>query len=452
MKSPVTEKISAFLSTCPVYAEGERILCAVSGGADSMCLLAALLSLGMPCTAAHFNHCLRGAESDRDERFVLDFCEKRGVPVISGRADVAAFAEENSLGTEEAARKLRYAFLERARADLGCAVIATAHNSGDNAETLIYNLTRGAGLRGMGGIPPVRGKIIRPMLACSRSEILEFLDENGISHVEDSTNGEDEYTRNRLRHFVTPVLREINPALDESVYRLSRTLREDADFIDGFAEKALSAALLPDGALSAETLEKEHPAVRRRVLRMFASESGGHMDFKQTEAAEKVLFASRSGAMFDIGGGVRLRREFGRITAAQKRENQPAFEETVLLPGVGTLIPALGKIVYCADSVCKGKISKTINKLLFKKSAIRGNITVRPRRSGDSIELIGSGCTKSLKKLFIEKRIPVSERDSIPVFCDDDGVIGIAGIGAAERMRAFPGDEITEITVRDGTV
>ncbi len=452
MKSPATEKISAFLSACQAYAEGERILCAVSGGADSMCLLAALLSLGIPCAAAHFNHRLRGAESDRDERFVREFCEEKGVSLICGSADVAAFARENSLGVEEAARKLRYAFLERARADLGCTVTATAHNAGDNVETLVYNLTRGAGLRGMGGIPPVRGKIIRPMLACSRNEILEFLDENGISHVEDSTNGEDEYTRNRLRHLVTPVLREINPALDESVFRLSRTLREDADFIESFAGRALSQALRTDGTLSAKALEAEHPAVRKRVLRMFAADCGGHMDFAQTEAAERVLFSSRSGAMLDIGGGVRLRREFDRITAARKDEEREAFEETALLPGVGTLIPASGKVIYRSDSVCRGKISKTINKLLFKKAAIRGNITVRPRRSGDSIELMDSGCTKSLKKLFIEKRIPVSERDRIPVFCDDEGVIGIAGIGAAERMRALPGDEITEITVRDGTV
>ena len=188
------------------------ILCAVSGGADSMYLLARLRELGYTVAAGHYNHGLRGTEADRDEAFVRDFCAARGIPFVSEKGDVAAFAAEQGMGTEAAARTLRYAFLERAADDLGAAVIATAHTAGDNAETVLLHLARGSGLKGLGGIPPKRGRVVRPMLDVTRAEVESYLAEHDIKYVTDSTNGEDDYARNRVRHGAVPALETVNPA------------------------------------------------------------------------------------------------------------------------------------------------------------------------------------------------------------------------------------------------
>lgn len=173
---------------------GSRVLCAVSGGADSMCLLHLLWSgrggLGIEVAAAHYEHGLRGEESQRDAEFVERFCREREIACLVEHGDAADYGRKKHLGIEEAARELRYDFLRRAAAELNCDKIATAHNADDNAETIIFNLCRGGGL-GLGGIPPVRGNIIRPLLGCTRAEIEEYLRENSIPHVEDSSNESD---------------------------------------------------------------------------------------------------------------------------------------------------------------------------------------------------------------------------------------------------------------------
>ena len=173
------------------------ILCAVSGGADSMYLLARLMELGYTVAAAHYNHGLRGGEADRDETFVRGFCAARGVVFVSEKGGAAAFAAEQGMSVETAARTLRYDFLERTADALGAAVIATAHTADDNAETLLLHLARGTGLKGLGGIPPVRGRVVRPMLHVTRAEIEEYLRAHGIDYVTDSTNASDEYARCR---------------------------------------------------------------------------------------------------------------------------------------------------------------------------------------------------------------------------------------------------------------
>lgn len=197
------------------------VLCAISGGADSVYLLCRLCelreSLGLRVWAAHYNHCLRGAESDRDEDFVRALCAGLGVEAYFGRGDVAAFARENGLGTEGAARRLRYEFLEQTADALGADAIATAHTADDNAETMLLNLARGAGLRGLCGIPPRRGRVIRPILGVTREEIDAYLEGQGVAHVEDSSNAGDDYARNRIRHHAVPALRSVNPEFPEAL-------------------------------------------------------------------------------------------------------------------------------------------------------------------------------------------------------------------------------------------
>ena len=226
---------------------GARVLCAVSGGADSMCLLHLLLQAapegGFQVEAAHFNHGLRGDEAQRDEEFVRAQCVRWQVPLTVGRGDVGDFARREGQTIEEAARTLRYAFLEERAQAAGCTHIATAHNADDNLETLLLHLVRGAGLHGLAGIPPRRGKLIRPLLAVSRREIEAYLTEHGIPHVEDSTNTDAAYARNRLRHQVIPILRALNPRLSEHTAQTMGFLRSDNDYLNAQALEACGQAL-----------------------------------------------------------------------------------------------------------------------------------------------------------------------------------------------------------------
>ena len=222
--------------TFDMLPRGEGVLCAVSGGADSLCLLHLLWSrraeLGVRVCAAHYEHGLRGRESLDDCAFVEAFCRERDIPCLVGHGDAAAFAAREKLSLEDAARRLRYDFLERAADELGCGRIATAHTADDNAETMLLNLARGAGAKGLCGIPPRRGRIVRPLLGATRAEAEAYLSENGLTWREDSSNGEDVFRRNRLRHAVTPVLREINPAFAGAAACTAALLREDEDCLE----------------------------------------------------------------------------------------------------------------------------------------------------------------------------------------------------------------------------
>ena len=210
---------------------GENVLVALSGGADSAALLLSLRELGYPVRAFHLNHCLRGAESDRDEAFCRRLCEKLGVELTVERVDIAAAAGDSAV--EETARRIRYARLEHAAHG---AKIAVAHNADDNLETMLFHLVRGTGAKGLMGIPPVRGRIIRPLIEVERREIEAFLRERGQDFVTDSTNADTAYTRNRLRQEVVPVLRELNPQAAQAAARLSRQLRQDETCLQSYAQ------------------------------------------------------------------------------------------------------------------------------------------------------------------------------------------------------------------------
>ena len=417
-----------------------RVLCAVSGGADSVYLLYRCAEegarRGFTACAAHYNHCLRGSESERDERFVVSLCERLGVECVTGRGDVAAYASRRGMGTEEAARELRYSFLEGAAERLGCGLIATAHNADDNVETMLLALARGSGTRGLAGIPPRRGNIVRPMLGITRREIEAWLESRGIEHVEDSTNASLEYSRNRIRALVIPALREINPGLAAAAGRASALLRADDECLEDMAGRFIAGRRELDCAgLCALSW-----SVASRVVRRMAPQA---LSLAHVEAVLAVARAGRG--CVDVPGG-RFFAENGLLRLGEpERVSLP--EREVIIPGI-TEIPESGWTLSAEICESPREIHTSLNTFFFQCENICGTMYCTSRRPGDTLRQAGRGCTKKLKDLFAEAGIPASQRDALPVLRDAQGVLAVPGFGQAERAAARAGEKAVIIRAR----
>ncbi len=446
----IIDKVSDFSKKLDLFPRGGIVLAAVSGGKDSMVMLDILMQLrnsfGFELACAHFNHRLRAQESERDAGFVESYCQNNKISFFLGSGDVYALAAESGTGIEEAARNARYAFLQDTLIDISRensrdVRIATAHTADDNAETFLLNLSRGSGLRGLCAIPPVRGKIIRPMLDVTTGEVVEYLRENDIPHVDDSTNLEDDYTRNRLRHHVIPALLDINPAFMENAGRAISILREDEDFLLSLARALVSENEL-EGELPAATLAELPKPVAARVIKLMADRE---LSQKHIDAILSIASGEDPHAAADIPG-MRVQRNYDRLFF--DLDDAQLFEPQVLKIGETLHIKnAQTRIISEFLPNC-GEIHNSDNTFFFKNDSICGNIVVGARRDGDEIRLAGRGCTKTLKKLFNESRLNGVGMRKIPVLRDDRGVIAVSGFGLAERCLAKPGDDVICVSIQ----
>lgn len=398
-------KLWAFIRQHEMIARGDTVICAVSGGADSMALLFALYllkeKLGIRLEAAHFNHNLRGAESDGDEAFVREFCARYEIELFVGAGVVMA----GEKGLEAAAREARYAFLHTLPGK-----IATAHTADDNAETVLLHLVRGTGLKGLGGIAPVRGNVIRPMLSVTRQEVMAFLEEYHIPHREDSSNHGDQFLRNRLRHHVMPLLTAENPSLAENLSAMALRLRQD--------EQALQSCAAYTEPLEVQWLRNQSPAVRGRVLEAFLKKHGvREPEARHIAQAEALAFSEKPSAFAVFSGGVTVRRQYGILTAGTGEK--PMEMVTLSCPGT---VELPGWQIQCLPA------EQIVNSTHIFTVCPHGTVTVRTRQVGDTIRL--SGGTKSLKKLFVDRKVPAAQRAAIPVLSDERGILGVWGIGA----------------------
>ena len=419
-------KISGMLREYGMLQPGDRVICAVSGGADSVALLFAIYLLkekwGVSLEAAHFNHGLRGKESDRDEAFVRGLCDRYDIPLHVGRGNVTP----GEKGLEAAARDARYAFFATLPGK-----IATAHTADDNAETVLMHMVRGTGLKGLGAIAPVRDNLIRPMLMVTRQQVLEFLEEYHLSSVKDSSNDTDQFLRNRLRHHVMPLLKQENPRLAENLSAMALRLRQD--------EEALRRPLDFSNGLPLEKTRAMPKAVRSRVLADFLIYCG----VKEPEAehialAEKLVFSENPSAWGSFPGKVRLHRQYDRLI---NEEKTGGFTPVSLAAEGVTEIPELGLRVVCTPAQVQENTPDTFT------VTPQGQLWLRPRQEGDTMRLPGG--TKSLKKLFIDRKIPAGQRARIPVVCDDEGVLGVYGIGVNQDRTASALRIRFEITEKD---
>lgn len=404
-------KLLTFARQHDMLRPGEEIICAVSGGADSVALLFGMYllreKLGITVSAAHFNHHLRGEESNRDERFVREFCARYDIPLAVGEAQVVS----GEKGLEAAARDARYGFLKTLPGK-----IATAHTADDNAETVLMHMVRGTGLRGLGGIAPVNGSLIRPMLTVTRNEVLAFLQEYNLTYIQDSSNDTDDFLRNRLRHHVMPLLVKENPAFSQNTSGMALRLRED--------EKALADAAEP--VSDVDLLRQMHPALRSRALGALLRMYG----VKESEAqhialAESLVFSEKPSAAATFPNGVTLKRNYRRL----EKGNPSAPLSVMELSCPGSVeLPELGlrAVAVPAEALVNTKDVFTVR--------TEGQLILRGRQEGDI--LCRSGGSKSLKKLFIDKKIPAAQRSVVPVIADDRGIVGVYGFGADKNRMA----------------
>jgi len=355
--------------------------------------------LQIDLAAAHFNHCLRGEEAQQDEDFVRRFCAEYGIKCYFGSSQV----KPGKKGLEAAARDARYAFLKSLPGK-----IATAHTADDNAETVLMHLVRGTGLKGLGGITPVSGNLIRPMLSVTRQDVLAFLDEYHIPYVTDSTNDTDAFLRNRLRHRVMPLLKQENPKLAQNLSAMALRLRQDEQ------------ALRQMSTNSVEILRQMDRAQRSRALRVFLEENGvKEPDAQHIALAESLVFSDKPSAAASFPGGIRICRNYETLERCDTLEDLDAVE----LPCPGTVtLPQLGLQIHCIPAQ-----QQILEKDSFTVDA-QGEVVIRSRQTGDTMRLHGG--TKSLKKLFIDEKIPAHRRGQIPVIADEKGVLGVYGIGA----------------------
>lgn len=391
-------KLSAALRE--LVQPGERVFCAVSGGADSVALLFGMYLLRekfqLDLSAAHFNHHLRGEESDRDAKFVQEFCRGYAIPLVLGNAQV----RPGKKGLEAAAREARYAFLRSLPGK-----VATAHTADDNAETVLMHLIRGTGLKGLGGIAPVNGSVIRPMLSVTRQEVEAFLQEYHLPHREDSSNASDDFLRNRLRHHVMPLLQMENPGVSLAISAAALRLRQDEEYLQSQLEPELP---------NVSVLAQMPPALQSRYLEHFLKQNGvPEPEQVHISAARELLYSDKPSARMDFPGGVVVARDYDRLTVLG---NPPALmEERLAVPGV-TELPQWGIRVTCEEEPNGG----------FGVN-VRGSLTVRSRKAGDEIRLPGG--TKSIKRLMIDRKISAPERNRIPILADDDGVLWAGRFG-----------------------
>ena len=445
--------------------EGGTVICAVSGGADSVYLLHRLCCwrMGHPFTliAAHYNHNLRGEESHRDEefvrRFVADWCGAARVvsaegeytlPPVElavGSGDVAGEAKRRRAGLEETAREMRYAFLNEAADRAEADFIATAHNADDNAETLLLHLLRGCGLQGLTGIRPVRGRLIRPMLEVTRAQVEEYLRIYSIPHVEDSSNGTDEYLRNRLRHQVLPLLEELAPGFTRRSRGVIARLRADEDELSRQAAALCEQALdIPSGiAVPARVFAEAPQALAVRAVRLLLARLRvGDTDCAAAhlEAAAELCRGTDPSARVDLPGGITVRRQYDLLVLTTETEQDP--------PPPQPLDPGENRwgdwTILCEEAVCPGKAYVSPGEFYLKPA----EYLVRSRRAGDRVKL-GPRPERTVKRLMIDRKIPACRRGHIPVLALGERAAAVGGFGPDRECLAEPEGPALHIILRE---
>lgn len=445
MRRNAEKKAEAFIREKDLIQAEDRILIGLSGGADSACLVVLLQELcglfSARLGAFHVHHGIRGAEADRDARFSKDLCERLGIPFYAVQEDVPALAKEWKMGLEEAGRKVRYEAAERIAKEMGYTKIALAHHQKDVAETFLFHLFRGSSVTGLSSIPAKRGRIIRPLLCLSRQEIEEYLAERGILFCEDSTNGDTEYTRNKIRHRILSYAeKEINEGTVRHVAEAAGELAELDDFLEERAAAFYPLATREPGALyfPVGMLDTKHPVLQKRVLHRFICEMAGTEKDITREHVEAVLglLYAQSGKQVSLPYGWIAERSFSIIGIVKEERdvNRKPEECEVHVPGIYPLEVPGNSLRFRTFSYKKNKeIPKNQYTKWYDYDKIRGTLCLRTYCEGDRLGMLAG--SRSVKSLWTEYKVPREQRRTKLLLADDAQVLWIPGVRSCDNYR-----------------
>ncbi len=430
----------------------DKVLVAVSGGPDSIALLHLLHSIDSSFQLAlhvfHLDHMMRGKSSAEDAVFVQDQAKALGIPVTSLSFDIPAYIRDKNMSLQEGARIIRYQLLNQVCDQLNFDKIATGHNADDQVETFLIRMIRGTGLSGLTGIPPVRGRIIRPLIGASRTEIEKYLADQELDHRSDESNLKMDYLRNRVRHRLIPLCSEENEGFRDNILNAIMLLREDEAVLTRIADQWFQeAARYENGeilVLQRESLSKLDLAIQRRVLRKAVEIIKGDLkeiEFKHIESALSEM-DERGSAQIDLPGRIVILNEYGNIIVALKEHAQgqfrlPSTEIEIKVPGI-TTIPSLGvdMIAKLEDiqSVDIGRNARA-ERAYLDLQRVELPLQVRTRVPGDRFIPLGMSKEKKLQDYFVDNKIAKRKRDRIPIVESQGRIVWIAGMTIDDRAK-----------------
>ena len=407
-----------------------KIIVGVSGGPDSVALLHLLNKLGYECIAAHCNFHLRMEESDRDEQFVRNLCNTMKIQLECVDFDTIKYAEEHKISIEMAARELRYEWFEKLRFQNSAEAIATGHHADDNAETMLLNFIRGTGIRGLSGIPPRNGNVIRPLLICTRDEIINYLNDNNLSYITDSTNLQNDFLRNKIRNQVLPLLEDINPSVRHTISKSIERFRELQSFyeqcikekIDEIVHKSDDQLLINIEKLGLNT----SPAL---ILYEILYPLGFHPDIIE-KVSENIY--SESGKLFYSQKYRLLKdRNYLIITA-----NDTETNETYTISHLEDIITSTFKVKidrFERDNIQSLNVDK--NTLYIDADKVSFPLTIRHWKNGDTFYPFGMKGKKKLSDFFTDQKLSIVEKEKIRILLSGDEIMWIIGYRADNRFK-----------------
>lgn len=434
-----------------LFCKRDRVIAAVSGGPDSMALLHSLVNFAaefeLSLAVAHFDHGLRGSESDEDSLFVKGAAEKLGLPFFLGRGDVIKLQKENGLSLEEASRDSRYSYLKKVAREWGANKVALGHTSDDQAEEVLIRLIRGAGPRGLSGIPAVRdGLFVRPFLRVSRKQIMACLSANNISYRTDISNDSFRFLRNRIRHRLLPLLEdEFNPRMKDVLVQTASILRDDDDFLRGMADDVWPDLSRSESREGSDLLSVDlnlfsgipHP-VQMRILMKGLVLSGSNIKqigFRHLEAVYSICTSGGPYKALSLPGEITVEKIYDNLIFRKTEPQCRPFSYDIDSPGSYAL-PEIGKSIVLEVTPVTGETEvQNCSIDRFDYEQIRFPVTVRNFRPGDRFHPSGLGCNQKIKDYFINRKIPRPERKKIPLLVQNNTVIGILGWNVDEYVR-----------------
>lgn len=448
-------KVKETISRYGLFKPGDKVLVALSGGADSVCLLSVLkelsLELQISLFAAHLNHGLRGEESDGDEEYVKKLCSFLEIPLFTRRTDIAALAKEKKCGLEEAGRWERYSFFQDIVDKEQLNKIATAHHAGDNVETVLMRLIRGTGPLGLGGIPCQNGNVVRPLLYVNRTEIEAYLKTKELLWREDHTNQETVYTRNRIRHRLIPMLEtEFNPNFINNFSEHIKLYASGATYLEGEVQKLFETLAQPVAGgfgFSCKALQAENEflvsmLLRKTILLLAENRETGMLAVRLTKELSEHLQGE-----LQLGGGVVAQVCHGVLYIRKEIPAKP-FAYTV----------DVNKSFFLPESEQQflfKKVEKLPEQCCAEEAYIRydaiknKNLVLRSRREGDCFYPVGMEGKQKLKEFFIDKKIPRFLRDTVPILTADDDIVWVVGQRMDARYAAGKQDvDILHVVVK----